>query len=330
MTVPGENYLLAAQKLGNKFLTDAFDDRKGVLFSSLSAIAEKKEKEKTDPHNLVERAMAGDEGAAALAGGRSNALQEKSRKEEEAKRSLTDFMLRQGLTSAAQALNDYIGDLKEMAQALRDKINEIDRRIDENAGKIKEYKRSHDSALESLGELDQDGALARGADGKLKNKDAQRALEEYIRRTGHTPGSDGLAAEAIRNQIAFERTQVIPGLEGENAELTRQRKEVRNVLDEVQAEAERLTRERDKIENSGLSDAEKAEAIKKLWEGAQNREVLSKARALNSDNSLVKEEIKAADKVFEKRENNLADVATTFDDLNALYAKSAATTAPKV
>lgn len=173
-------------------------------------------------------------GALSGMGGSSGGESEEAKKKKDFERQ----MLAQ-IDENLRAINERIANLQEQSQILHQKVEEIDAQMQERERKIDEYARSHENAIRALREFEEKHEFQRDADGKLANKDAQRLLDEYIRRTGQRPESDAAIYQAVQRQIEWER-QEAERLGREKTQLGEDRKKAQDDIKKVDDETERL------------------------------------------------------------------------------------------
>ena len=133
---------------------------------------------------------------------------------------------------------------------------------------------------------------------KLKNKDAQTLLNEYIKRTGKKPESDGAIAEAISRQIDFEIREC-ERRKLENQTLGERLKIEETQLGELERKIKYVKERRDELDEKYKGDpARGSEEIKKflLEENKKDEKVLTAIRDREADDSAIKREITEARK----------------------------------
>lgn len=180
-------------------------------------------------------------------------------------------------------ISDLIDDCNKMAERCLERMREIKRQIANNNEQLAEYEKKHKNIAEEGRKFERTGSFERGADGKLANKDAQKALDDYMRRTGEHPKNDSEIYEALLRQMQFEKDNEMRRLREKNEELDVEHETLRVQRDEILERAKELTAERNRINNDpSLSPEEKIAKIKEMWERErENNEVLMKAWEIN-------------------------------------------------
>ncbi|MCE7887630.1 MAG: hypothetical protein DYH13_09055 [Alphaproteobacteria bacterium PRO2] len=206
---------------------------------------------------------------------------EERKKEEEA---FWDRMqaLQKQLDEYNKHISDLIDECNKMAEQCLERMREIKKQIANNNERIAEYEKAHKRIAEEARKFERNGSFERGADGKLANKDAQKALDAYTQRTGEKPEKDSDIYQALLKQIQFEQEEM-RRLREKNEELDVEHETLRVQRDEILERAKELTEERNRINNDpNLMPEQKVAQIKEMWERErENNEVLIKAWDIN-------------------------------------------------
>jgi len=179
-------------------------------------------------------------------------------------------------------ISDLIDDCNKMAERCLERMREIKKQIANNNERLAEYEKAHKRVAEEARKFERTGSFERGADGKLANKDAQKALDAYTQRTGEKPEKDSDIYQALLKQMQFEQEEM-RRLREKNEELDVEHETLRVQRDEILVRAKELTAERNRINNDpNLSPEQKVEKIKELWEREKkNGKILEKAWEIN-------------------------------------------------
>ncbi len=214
---------------------------------------------------------------------------EKKKEEERARDALLAELQKQ-LEEANKRISKMIDECYKMAERCMERMREIKKQIANNNEKIAEYDKKHKNIAEEGRKFERTGSFERGADGKLVNKDAQKALEAYMQRTGEKPEKDSDIYQALLKQMQFEQEEV-QRLREKNEELDVEHETLRVQRDEILERAKELTAERNRINNDpSLSPQQKIEQTNELWgRERKNQEVLKRAWEINDNNQIRKE-----------------------------------------
>lgn len=217
---------------------------------------------------------------------------EKKKEEERARDALLAELQKQ-LEEANTRISKMIDECYKMAERCMERMREIKNQIANNNEKIAEYDKKHKNIAEEGRKFERTGSFERGADGKLANKDAQKALDAYMQRTGEKPEKDSDIYQALLKQMQFEQEEM-RRLREKNEELDVEHETLRVQRDEILERAKELTAERNRINNDpNLSPEQKVEKIKELWEREKEHDdVLKKAWKINDQP--VRDEIDSA------------------------------------
>lgn len=221
-----------------------------------------------------------------------NITPEELKKKEEEARDAAMAALQKQLQEMNKHISEMIDEYNKMAERCLERMREIKKQIANNNEKIEEYEKRHRSIAEEARKFEKTGSFDRGADGKLANKDAQKALDAYTQRTGERPEKDMDIYQALLRQIQFEQEEM-RRLRERNEELDVEHETLRVQRDEILERAKELTEERNRINNDdSLSPEQKVAQIKEMWEREkENHEVLTKAWEIN--NKQIRDEITA-------------------------------------
>lgn len=243
------------------------------------------------------------------------------KKEEESARDALLAALEKQLEEANKRISDMIDECNKMAERCLERMREIKKQIANNNERIAEYEKAHKRIAEEARKFERNGVFERGADGKLANKDAQKALEAYTQRTGEKPEKDSDIYQALLKQMQFEQEEM-RRLREKNEELDVEHETLRVQRDEILERAKELTEERNRINNDPtLSPEQKIAQIKEMWERErENQNVLDKAWEIND--KPIQEEIagvlqgsKASSKGSSEKSKEQEDIYGAFDSL---------------
>lgn len=215
--------------------------------------------------------------------------EEQKKKEDEAFWDKLQALQRQ-LDEYNKQISGLIDECNKIAERCLERMREIKKQIANNNEKIAEYEKAHKRIAEEARKFERNGSFERGADGKLANKDAQKALDAYMQRTGEKPEKDSDIYQALLRQMQFEQEEM-QRLREKNEELDVEHETLRVQRDEILERAKELTEERNRINNDpNLSPEQKVAQIKELWERErENFKVLEKASEINNDKQIKKE-----------------------------------------
>lgn len=218
--------------------------------------------------------------------------EEQKKKEDEAFWDRMQALQRQ-LDEYNKHISGLIDECNKMAERCLARMREIRKQIESNNEKLVEYERSHKAIAEEARKFEKSGKFDRGADGKIANKDARKALDAYMQRTGERPEKDTDIYQALLRQMQFDQEEM-QRLREKNEELDVEHETLRVQRDEILERAKELTEERNRINNDpNLSPEQKVAQIKELWEREkENNKVLKAAWEINNEE--VRKEINEA------------------------------------
>jgi hypothetical protein len=200
-----------------------------------------------------------------------------NQKKKNDKRFYDQLRIQEATRRNIEIINQYLDDLKKIEEVLRTRIAENMVTINQNIHWIEEMKRTHEAAASALAFYEKNGFFERDETSKLKNKAAQRLLDEYIRRTGQTPESDMAISLAIQMQKQFDREEAERRQE-ENKQLGMQVEKDQGQMNTVQAEIEITTNRIEAIRNSGLSPEEQNKHLEELMRGIEKRNTIREVK----------------------------------------------------
>ncbi len=175
--------------------------------------------------NYLDHALNGEEQYEHLVASRTNAAvltQAQRKKDDDAKEFMLEQLHRQAEEINAEWWREHIDELNDFIDLMRQRQAELQAKITEYDKIINFYTGSHARLQIAINHFDKEHSFERDKDGKLVDKEVQRALDAYVLNVdlnpnGEIPVSDGAIRNAIGLQKKYEEDNIVkPAITGKH------------------------------------------------------------------------------------------------------------------